>query len=752
MKARSRIVNRLPRLGTGLLALAASLALAGTTASTSAAACPNEALREAQGATALPDCMALEMVSPPKKFAQPAYSPSFSADGERVLFSAQAALAQTPGFQNFGGDRYVAGRTAAGWQTASTAPPLGSIVAGTSHYGGPSAFTPELDRWVQLGATTSESMVGASRLYGGGLDGSFAPLSPLMAAIDDGGGVLLQFLLTSIEVTAASEDLSTTVLRFRQPQFSYLPKDPRNPPGETPDVIPGDDRNSYVIFTKDGEPALELLARDRDGTVYGGRCRAHSGGPNAETSSAATFNQGAISAEGSRIYFSTRPAQPFDSEAGEGPECDTDNPVRIMVRTATETGPDIEPLLPGGLSEWEEAGDDNFEGASKDATKVYLTSPRNLTASDTDPAAEKCGDGDVGTSKGCDLYLFDSAKPVSERLTQVSAGEAGAPTPGEGADVLSSITAISAEGSRAYFVAQGVLTVDPNPEGEQPQAGKPNLYLYDAQADEVAFIGTLADADKGGIWGTKGSFLGDAYATPDVLAFASKAPLSADDSDGGRRDVFRYDADAETLERISKAAPGGSDNGPFDAVVNPNLGKEAGTNFGEQSRWVAEDGQAIAFTTAEALLPDDEDGAANPYLWKEGLLGAARAQVKAPPAISPDGEEIAFATQAALLPQDGDTAEDVYVARVEGGFPFAVQPEPCDPLQEGSCQGAAPALQVPAAPASAAFIGPGNARGPVTCRKGFVKKKVRCVKKQRKQKARKHKTKKRAGHEQGRNR
>ena len=139
-------------------------------------------------------------------------------------------------------------------------------------------------------------------------------------------------------------------------------------------------------------------------------------------------------------------------------------------------------------------------------------------------------------------------------------------------------------------------------------------------------------------------------------------------NDGGFRDVFRYDAEAETLERISKAAPGGSDNGAFDATVNPAFAKVIEYNFGETTRWMSEDGQIIAFATEEPLLPGDTDGANNPYVWNAGELGASFAAIVEPPAAAPWQGQIAFATPTALLPRDGDVAEDVYVARADGGF------------------------------------------------------------------------------------
>ena len=117
----------------------------------------------------------------------------------------------------------------------------------------------------------------------------------------------------------------------------------------------------------------------------------------------------------------------------------------------------------------------------------------------------------------------------------------------------------------------------PTPKATRPLRGTPNLYLYDAGTTQLSFIGTLAQSSMGSPLGYRGQLPRDAYAVRHredggdghVLAFASKAPLTADDTDGGFRDVFRYDAEAETLERVSKAAEGGEDNGPFDASVNP---------------------------------------------------------------------------------------------------------------------------------------------------------------------------------------
>ncbi|HEX5928320.1 MAG TPA: hypothetical protein VFY48_02915 [Solirubrobacterales bacterium] len=698
------------------LGIACTLAL--LLAPAARAACPDEALRAA--APSLPGCLAVEMVSPVRKYSQPAILPSFSRDGGRLLVTIQTALADTPGYQYYGGDRYVATRGAAGWAIASTSPRDPLLIGGGARWGGPATFTPDLSRWTQFGATQQQIQIGTSRLFGGGLDGSFEPLSPLLAPIDNSGSPLIQFAVVNALLDGSSTALTTSVLRPTLPSTAFLAGDP------TSETTIGGLRNSYVVNSGLGSEPIELLARDKDGAVFGGRCGTFLGGDDA------IFNQGAISPDGQRIFFSTRPNQPWDPEAEEEPPCNSANPLRVMQRTMTSEGPVIAEIAPGGGGP-SAAGDDLFQGASADASKVYFTSPRKLTGSDVDASADPCF-FTLGTSKGCDLYLYDESRPEGDRIVHVSAGDGPGP-----ADVLNSITAISGDGSRAYFVAQHPLNADLNPEGAAAQDEQPNLYLFEAGTGELSFIATLAAEDGGGLWGKKGSFYGDAYAVPlygpdlegggdgHILAFASKAPITSEDGDGGAKDVFRYDAVADTIERISKAAEGGSDNGGFDVDVNPAIAEILEYNFGEATRWASEDGQMIAFATAEPLLPGDSDEAVNPYIWDEGELGAVFGPVSEPPAVAPVGEQFVFATTAALLPRDGDLAQDAYVAREGGGFPEPVAPPACDPLVEGSCRGAA-STKPPPAPSPPTGPSGNLTQPPKKCKKGQVKRKGKCEK------------------------
>ena len=699
---------------------------------TAAASCPNEGLREAQGATALPGCMALEMVSPPKKFSLLAFSPWFSRDGERIAYRSIAALADTPSLQFFGGDSYLATRGASGWQTAPTSPPASAKIAlGSFPRGGPFAFASDLSRWLSLGATRPQVQVGVGRYYEGAPGGFFEPFSPLLEAQDNGGGTSVQLALASLAAEGVSADLSTLVARLSAPSAFFLAGDPRNAANSNPDL----GRNSYVVSNRDGLSPPELLARDKDGVVYGGRCGARIGGG---IDPGRVINQGAVSADGLRIYFTTRPAQAFDPAKPEdpaaSPPCDTTKPLRVMERVGGPEEAEIAPIAPELP-----AGDDIFQGASADGTRVYFATAREVLPADNDTGA-KCSK-DLGSSSGCDLYLYDASKPEGSRLSLV--------TSGNGADVLPSITALSGDGTRAYFVAEGVLTADQNPAGATAIDGQPNLYLYDQEADETSFIGTLAANDQGTLWGTEENFIGDAYAVPihgagpggdgHVLVFASEAPLTAGDDDGGHADLFRYDAVGDTLIRVSTAPDGGEDDGPFDVTVNANPPNTRRANMEEASRFASEDGGTIAFATAAALLPGDADAAENPYVWKAGELGFLEVPSGEDiPTVSPGGEQAAFVTPAQLLPQDRDFIKDVYVARVDGGFPFPdPPPPPCNPLAVGGCRPLGtppPAITNP----SATIAGAGNVRA-LKCKKGFVKKKGRCVKK--KQKHRKGKAK-----------
>jgi hypothetical protein len=770
------LANALGRFGIAFAALVTSLACAGIGASpASADACPNEAIRAAQkssflpdGSIHLPDCMALEMVSTPKKENQYATIPEVSADGERIRYASGGALGDTPNFLSAFFNRYVASRGDSGWATVAATP-----VDPEMGLGNGSIFSPDFSSWFHFASTSPQASLGIGRIYRSGIDHRFEPLSPLLVAID--GGTHFRENLTGATLGGASADHSHF---YFQPggnggdfRMAYLPGDPE-PTG--PDAI----SNSYVaLLDSSGEPSLELLARDAEGKAWGGNCGAYLGA----TGQLSERNQGAVSADGSRTYITARPSQP-----ASGPCNGAAHKLRILKRLETSDGPWITPITTSECDRVAPAcdtidGDDIYQGASVDGTKLYFTTNRQLADSDLDTGTG-CG---FDPSQGCDLYLYDSTRPAGQRLTQVSAGDSSAPTPGDGAAVGGQTTAISTDGSHVYFIAEGVLTTDQNPEGDIAQPGQRNLYLY--QRDEAhpdgrtAFIGTVSSGDVL----AAPTFRARAYPVPatakdangneigadgQVLLFQSKASLTADDTDGGFLDVYRYDSGAEELERVSEAAPGGEDNGAFDVAARsgPFVGVSpvegfAGTDLTEAGRWVSEDGRTVVFKTAEGLLPEDQNGFMDSYLVRGGQLhllpgtsdqlggGSSKAALNDRPVLSHDGSTVAFTSRQLLLPSDGDTAIDVYSLRVDGGYPIEPDPKIC--LGE-ECQGPAGPLPAGANTASANSPSSGNVKPkPNKCPKGKRKVrragKVRCVSKKASKAKKANKRNKRAGREQG---
>jgi hypothetical protein len=716
-RVRSGVLQSVCRLAFVLVGGVAAFGLAAGSAA--AADCSNAEVRAQQGVgvEALPDCMGLEMVSPPKKFVQNANDVSVSVDGGRVLFRTRGALGDVPSQADpFLGDSYVATRGVAGWSVEGTVPPVPALNGGW----GPDlarSFTPDFSSWLVVAGTEDQRSVGLGQAFLGGLGGVFLPLSPFLefadAAFHDRSS------LSRTQLQGAAADHSRLVFAAGDSRTRYLASDP-----DLADAF-GEFSNVYVTRRDEGgATSLELLARDGAGTVWGARCGVRLGGLVSNVARVSNGrDQGAVSyPDGSRLYFSTRPAQ-----VGSDPCNSFFNMLRIMRRVDGVGGPQVSGLLAGepGCVRVSPAcdasdGDDLYQGASVDGSKVFFTSTRQLTDSDLDVGNSfiPCGSPFMPAAAGCDLYLYDSDRPVGQRLTQVSAGTANPdhPTVGSGATVYDGTTAISGDGSRVYFVAQGVLTTDANPSGATAVAGQPNLYLYqrdDAHpAGQLAFVGTLAASDSGQLWGGDGTFKNAAYPVPATgkdddgveiggdgrtLLFQSNAALTADDSDGGRLDVYRYDSVTDQLDRISKAAPGGSDDGAIDVDRVPGA-TPTGTDFAESYRWVSEDGETVVFKTAEGLAADDANAVRDSYMWRDGQLyrlpgsqdPTALAVPDAParqPAVSHDGSVVAFVAVDPLQPQDGDTAIDVYTARVDGGFLHTPDPAGCDVLADACHDG-----------------------------------------------------------------
>jgi hypothetical protein len=279
-------------------------------------------------------------------------------------------------------------------------------------------------------------------------------------------------------------------------------------------------------------------------------------------------------------------------------------------------------------------------GATPTGSQAVFSTTQQLTNDDVDASS--------------DLYRYDVAGDV---LTRVSRG-----APGTEADVIPTAVRISGDGSRVYFLARGALLPG------QGVTGEPNLYLADDGG--LRFVATLAPGGwEAGLVGIPERETVDMTRDGRVLLFVTRAALTDDDEDTAQ-DVYLYDADDETLRRVSGAPGNGNGEFPADAARSFAVPLFVAESHGALSA----DGRRAFFTTSEALLPEDVNDALDVYEWADGTIGLVSSGTGNDQLVyagaSDDGSTVFFATDASLVPDDLDGGDhDLYAARIGGGFP-----------------------------------------------------------------------------------
>ncbi len=304
-----------------------------------------------------------------------------------------------------------------------------------------------------------------------------------------------------------------------------------------------------------------------------------------------------------------------------------------------------------------------YAGAAADGSRVFFTTDQQLVNADTDSTT--------------DLYACDipsgSPAPVGAAnpcatLTEVSG------TNGEAH--VESVAAVSEDGSRVYFVAQGVLAGNPGTGGVAAVSGADNLYVWTKDAADptgtTRFVTALDSG--GGVVGAQTTEDGRYLMFLTTTKLASSGPGKDDD---GQTDLYRYDAESETMLRLSTSVTGSGGNDPgFDVIPR-------GSAPGRSVNSMSADGSMVVFETDEALSPDDTDGVADVYLWRDGRVSLLSRDGGEKPWISATGEDVYFVTNQRLTAADRDANVDIYDARVGGGFDLSA-PAPCS---GDACQG-----------------------------------------------------------------
>ena len=156
----------------------------------------------------------------------------------------------------------------------------------------------------------------------------------------------------------------------------------------------------------------------------------------------------------------------------------------------------------------------------------------------------------------------------------------------------------------------------------------------------------------------------------------------------------------------------------------------------------------LFFESLDALSPRDVNGnIQDVYQWEPNGVGSCERPDGCVSLISSgaspndsmfldsshSGDDAFFITRQRLLPRDKDEQLDLYDARVGGGIE-----EPVVPSCVGeACAGPISAPPAQPSPGSGSFSDPNNPpKKPIHCKKGFVKKKGKCVKKKKPKKQR----------------
>jgi hypothetical protein len=497
-------------------------------------------------------------------------------------------------------------------------------------------------------------------------------------------------------------------------------------------LVPGDLAGKQNVYVWDkGNQALHLASVLNDGTVptqgamagpYDWFVQKSLTGIGGAAKRYFTQNEHVISGDGSRLFFTAagtgqiyvriHPLATQSPVDGSGKCLDPSLACTIRI-SAPETGV-VDPNRPAA-----------FVGASSDGSLAYFMSSGKLTAD--------------ATGGGNDLYRYDLQSGDLTDLTVDQTDKGGAQVEG--------VLQISPDGQTVYFVAAGALTGSASP----ASSGETNLYV--SNGGTVSFIARLQSAQAEELNWLPASQLVSGFVVTNTsrisadgatLLLRSNQQLTGYDNQGVYElYLYRLGGGIKCLSCNPSNEP---PKGPAGVQEIPKSAAAPKLQSAITTRNLSADGQRVIFDSPDRLTAGDTNDAYDVYEWEAKGKGSCTSDSQNGGCLflissgtsnlpsyfadaDPEGTNVFFFTAQGLVAQDRDQLVDVYDARIGGGLASqnAVPPAPC--VGEESCRGAAappPALQ---SPGSAAFVGPGNAKAPKKCKKGFVRKHGKCVKK-----------------------
>jgi hypothetical protein len=622
---------------------------------------------------ALPDCRAYELVTPATKTSVQINGGAPDAEGNAAHFGTNEPLPGAP----TGGDYYVARRGAGGWN-AEDVVPLASYTGAycVSYSNIVRAFSGDLSRaLIGFGRDSRASEPGGSELTAQECNAEGLQVVP-------GEPVGYDNLLLRDNTTGAYELVNA-------PPAGVTPAD-ANFEGASADL-------SHVVFSE-----LAALTPEAPLATVGGPEDLYEWDEGALR--LLSVLPGEVPAEGA-LPETSNGSQPI-SKNGSHIVFTSGGSLYVRVGGSSTVQVDASQVGGGG-------GGGSFQAMSADGSTVLFTDENQLTPGSTAESAKP------------DLYECVLPEGASRcELSDLTVAKAGEP-----ADVQRVSAFGSQDSSHVYFTARGVLAPG-------AQAGQENLYLWDAGT--TTFIATLGSGEGTGAVSPDGTW----------FAFPSFKSLTGYDNihpgGGSASEIFLYGAGSDSQPPTLACA---SCNPSGEAPVG-------GANLAPVAQRPLSDGGRLFFETEEALAPSDTNSQIDVYEYEDGRQSLISSGTSPRESMfegaSESGDNVFILSRQQLLSQDdtGGEARVIYDARVDGGFPAAAAPLSCTTAD--ACRvPVGPLPSVFGAPASATFSGAGNLAPPpptvvkkvtkkiVKCKKGFTKKKNKCVQNKKSKRAKK---------------
>jgi hypothetical protein len=673
----------------------------------------------------LPDGRHYEQVSPPNKNGTNIQgylnSVQASLDGNAVTFFASTGIPGGEGSQDF--PSYLSRRAtdSSGWSTQGLLPAASF---------GPRA---EVVGWPEDLASVYDF---ASSTSGAG---------SLLRRTTEGGG------FTQIGTTSALTNPFSLAGTSNNGQVALLES-------ENGGVLPGDlpgKQNLYVYDQATGRMVvagvLNPVAPGQEPAVPQAGAMAGSFGwwesdkhvqPGGSTRSYYTQAQHAISADGSRVFFTAEetgqlylrenPLAP--QSAISGGECTEPGKACTTRISAPESGV-ADPGSPAA-----------FVGASEDGSVVYFLDSGKLTANATG-----------GT--GFDLYRYEVDTGALTDITLDSSDRKGARVEG--------VLGMSEDGGVVYFAAAGKLAAGAS------EAPPLETNLYAIEDGVVRFVSRLGTGPGEGGPVEPEETLNWIPSSTNKATVTRTSRVSADGQAlliRSNRQLTDYQSNGyfelyllrpgSPIKCISCDPTGQSPTGSAGVQSIPKVGFEVVRYTSFTTRNMSADGRRVVFDSPDQLVAADENDVNDVYEWEApgkgscsessdsfqprsggclylisgGTRGASASYFGDADA---EGENIFFFTSQSLVAQDKDELVDVYDARVDGGIAVQEAEPPLQCEAADSCRGVRSSSPLPALPSTSSFVGPGNPKPSVSCSRGKVKRHGKCLTRKKKRNGKK---------------